>query len=74
MVKATEGTLRKAHKGANTLLLTIPAKMVLDSEFPFKYGEKVKIEIKVVDEIPAILTPATTKKLRTGLIVTKMER
>lgn len=65
--------MRKAAKKANTLLLTIPAKLVLDGEFPFREGEKVRIEIKVVDEIPAILTPAIAEKLRVGLFVTKKE-
>lgn len=60
MVRVVEGTLRKAAKKANTLLLTIPAKLVLDGKFPFKEGEKVRIEIKVVDEFP-------------GLFVTKKE-
>lgn len=34
------------HKKAETLYLTIPAKLANDSSFPFNSGDKVKLEIE----------------------------
>ena len=33
------------HPNADTLYITIPAKVATDSTFPFKPGDKVQIEI-----------------------------
>jgi len=45
MVNKAVSILRKVTKGASTLVLIIPARMVQDSKFPFKEDEKVLIEI-----------------------------
>lgn len=45
-MKTREGTLYKLNPNAATLYLAISAKLVTDSTFPMKSGDKVIIEIK----------------------------
>lgn len=44
MVLKTKGKVLK-NPGANTQYITIPADMVLDSQYPFKPNEAIELEI-----------------------------
>ena len=37
------------HPKADTLYLTIPSKMAMDSKFPFKAGDKIFLELQSID-------------------------
>jgi len=37
------------HPKADTLYLTIPSKMAMDSKFPFKAGDEVFLELQSID-------------------------
>jgi len=45
MVKSAEGVFKLASKKAKSGYVWIPAKMVVDSAFPFEPGDKIEIEI-----------------------------
>jgi len=46
MVREVTGVVRKIRPNADTYLLTLPAKLVSDSAFPFELGERVRIRIE----------------------------
>jgi len=52
MVLKAESKILK-NPDANTQYITIPANMTIDSQYPFKPGDKVQLEI---DETKQVLT------------------
>ena len=46
MVSKSETTIHRHSARTKTLYLTIPAEIASDSQFPFRWGEKLIIEIR----------------------------